>query len=422
MRAGVVGAPDPDGRAQLSRLSSLFSGRAYAAASFVERRSPHSAGPQKTLFRGNRRRVASVARWWRNDVLRLAVCGNIQPGNIMLVTDSSAPSGERVKVLDFGIAKVQATALHTKTGQMIGTAAFMSPEQIRGSSAIDGRSDVYSLGVLLYLLLAGSPPFPPPKSDIELVTQHLLDPPIPLVESAPDVSAAVVDLVMQMLAKKATERPTMEEVATVLQSLASSAEVSQVALAKALPATLMVSEPATSGTPWPEAATRPSSSSQTTGRSAVTPRRRTAIMVAGITAVAVLIAVGITLLRKGISDPSPVVAVPARTIAAQTDRVPAEAVPSKQGTPAIAPPLSSAGRPSGVTSAAAALPAAGSGVAVDSRSALVKSKSSAPVNRRPLSSNRHGKAASSALPPRTSGRSISPKISNGKTTSTPIIR
>lgn len=340
----------------------------------------------------------------------------------MLVTDPSAPAGERVKVLDFGIAKVQATALHTKTGQMIGTAAFMSPEQIRGSSTIDGRSDVYSLGVLLYLLVAGSAPFPPPKSDIELVTQHLLDPPIPLEESAPDVSPAIVRLVMQMLAKKATERPTMEEVATVLQSLASAAEVSQVVAANVLPATLMVSEPRTSGTLWPEAATRPSSSSQTTGRSAVIPRKRTAIVVAGVAGVAVLIAVGMILLRKGTTDSAQVVVAPARTVATPTDRGAAEAVPRTQATPASVPPPSSPGKPSGVTSAAAVVPAAGSAVAVEQRSPVVKSKSNAPVSRRLLSSTNHGKAVSSALPQRTSGRSLSPKISNGKTTSTPIIR
>ena len=83
----------------------------------------------------------------------------------MLVGDSAMPSGERVKLLDFGVAKL-ALALHaadsqvrTHAGQTLGTPQYMSPEQCRDVSQVDGMTDVYALGVILYQMLAGQVPF-----------------------------------------------------------------------------------------------------------------------------------------------------------------------------------------------------------------------------------------------------------------------
>jgi serine/threonine-protein kinase len=94
---------------------------------------------------------------------------DIKPGNILLCEDQTGD--DRVKVADFGIAKAAAGASHdlTLTGAIVGTAKYLSPEQVEGREP-DPRSDLYSLGVVLYEMLCGSPPF---TADTELATALL---------------------------------------------------------------------------------------------------------------------------------------------------------------------------------------------------------------------------------------------------------
>src|SRR5262249_17714216 len=104
---------------------------------------------------------------------------DLKPSNLMLV-DKKAP-GQNLKVLDFGIAKMleeEGNADLTGVGDLVGTPAYMSPEQIRGGISqegrgeIDGRSDLYSVGVMLYQFLTGSLPFQG-MSRIAVVAAHL---------------------------------------------------------------------------------------------------------------------------------------------------------------------------------------------------------------------------------------------------------
>jgi serine/threonine protein kinase len=130
---------------------------------------------------------------------------DIKPDNVMLVRDDSGH--ESVKVLDFGLAKVFAPDgpdLVSSAGMVVGTPHYMSPEQIRGS-AVDGRSDIYSVGTLLYRMLTGKRPFS--GGVTEVLSGHLTEMPrSPSAVADVRVSPSVSDLVMQCLAKDPAER------------------------------------------------------------------------------------------------------------------------------------------------------------------------------------------------------------------------
>ncbi len=127
---------------------------------------------------------------------------DVKPQNVML-TDTGV-----IKVLDFGLAKFLGETLRvadlTATGTAMGTLAYMSPEQCRGDAGIDHRSDLYSLGCLLYEGLAGRPPFTSPAPHA-LLYQQVHEAPRPLRPGA--APAPVADLVMRLLAKDPARRP-----------------------------------------------------------------------------------------------------------------------------------------------------------------------------------------------------------------------
>ncbi len=80
---------------------------------------------------------------------------DVKPGNIMIV------GGQRAKVMDFGVARMHVSEIETQAGAVLGSPKYMSPEQVTGN-VVDGRSDIFSLGVILYELAAGTPPFDAP--------------------------------------------------------------------------------------------------------------------------------------------------------------------------------------------------------------------------------------------------------------------
>jgi eukaryotic-like serine/threonine-protein kinase len=128
---------------------------------------------------------------------------DLKPDNVFLVERDGEP--DFVKVLDFGIAKLlgerAASQLATRTGELVGTPSYMSPEQCRGLP-VDPRTDVYALGVILYEMLTGRLPFQAAGLG-DLLLAHMIDPPPPLDAGVP---ARVAQAVMRALEKDAARR------------------------------------------------------------------------------------------------------------------------------------------------------------------------------------------------------------------------
>ena len=137
---------------------------------------------------------------------------DIKPGNILL------PTPDWPMLADFGIAKL----LHeneqlTMTGFIIGTAAYMSPEQASGQP-LDGRTDLYALGIVLYELLTGRLPFQA-DTPMAMLAKHVYDPPPPPRSLNPALSPALEAVVLRAIAKEATDRyQTAAEMAAALES------------------------------------------------------------------------------------------------------------------------------------------------------------------------------------------------------------
>src|SRR5512140_2836035 len=122
-------------------------------------------------------RLARIGRMVPVDAMRIGrlVCSSLghahgkgivhrdlKPENIFLVGDPAVTGGERAKILDFGIAKLSGDEpgrMKTRTGAVMGTPVYMSPEQCRGSGVVDHRADIYSIGCVMMTMITGRPPF-----------------------------------------------------------------------------------------------------------------------------------------------------------------------------------------------------------------------------------------------------------------------
>ncbi|WP_158734376.1 serine/threonine-protein kinase [Streptomyces sp. NRRL F-2747] len=130
---------------------------------------------------------------------------DLKPGNLFLLP------GARIKICDFGIAhSADATAGWTVTGRIIGTPAYMAPEQWRGER-VGARCDLYALGCVLYALVSGAPPFGQGESPYVLMHRHVAEAPIPLREAGAPVPVELDRLVLALLAKDPADRPESAE-------------------------------------------------------------------------------------------------------------------------------------------------------------------------------------------------------------------
>lgn len=170
---------------------------------------------------------------------------DVKPGNIMLLDDGG------VKLADFGIAKsVQdATAGLTATGQIIGTAKYLSPEQVDGQAATPS-SDVYALGCVLYEMLVGQPPFTGDNA-IAVALAHTRDPAPDIRRARRDVSPAVAHAVNRALAKDPSQRfATAGEMRRALRGDAVGAAAATVPLASAAATTRVLERQPGRRVPW----------------------------------------------------------------------------------------------------------------------------------------------------------------------------
>lgn len=126
---------------------------------------------------------------------------DLKPSNMLITTDG------RVKLTDFGIAKdLDRTTQLTAPGRTLGTAAYMAPEQIRGTPAVSHKTDLYALGVLFYQMLTGKPPFEG-ASAVVLMHCHLNEPPPRPSASVQEIPKELDDLVIKLMAKNPADRP-----------------------------------------------------------------------------------------------------------------------------------------------------------------------------------------------------------------------
>jgi eukaryotic-like serine/threonine-protein kinase len=259
---------------------------------------------------------------------------DIKPGNILIARDG------RVKVTDFGIGRftTATTSDLTRTGQMIGSPAYMSPEQVRGES-LDGRSDLFSLGVVLYELLTAVRPFPG-ESITTLVYQILHTEPRDPLELKASLPPATREVMARLLAKQPEKRPAdahaFQKELSRIESIQRESEMTRRAVA---PAAMAVkpgaAQPAPPAPPTvvsgsPAAASDSPTASWPPPAAAGPPPRRTSGLPILLLALAVLILAGVLLFRgRGERTVVASAATPAPAMrATAAPAVPAETAPS----------------------------------------------------------------------------------------------
>ncbi|MFE3449095.1 protein kinase [Nonomuraea sp. NPDC059194] len=239
---------------------------------------------------------------------------DVKPANLHRTADGT------LKIVDFGIAQVASeTSRLTTVGTVVGTAAYLAPEQINGEGGT-AASDLYALGCVAYELLCGQPPFSGGAAD--LMRKHVFETPVPPSQVRPDVPAALDRLVLSMLAKNPADRPANAE------------QVRQAFAAFAFPPTMP--NPAPHAVPNPTAVLPAHDPSQTTdlrggpavpvtgamlNGAAPEPSSNKKLVVQALAAVAVIaaVAIGVTLLNSGGEQPS---ATPTPTSAVATSAEP----------------------------------------------------------------------------------------------------
>jgi len=240
---------------------------------------------------------------------------DLKPDNIVLVADDEVSLGERATVLDFGIAKLfgdGSLSQKTRTGSVMGTPSYMSPEQCKGAGEVDQRTDVYALGCILFEMLTGRPPHVSEGAG-EVLGMHMFVEPPTVTSLRGDVPPAFEAVVMRALSKRAELRhQNMAELTAALQPFATARSagepVSIQAMARPAP-----SQPSPSQPPLPTGPVSGEASTLSAGRGQVVsvppsmstaPRSRTGLWLAVGGGAVAAAAVAIVVAMSGGDSPS----------------------------------------------------------------------------------------------------------------------
>jgi eukaryotic-like serine/threonine-protein kinase len=281
---------------------------------------------------------------------------DLKPDNVFLLPDADVVGGLRVKVLDFGIAKLanessKSSPMMTRTGSVLGTPLYMSPEQCRGAGQVDRRADVYSLGCIVYELVCGRQVFLG-EGPGDIIAAHLREMPVPPSAWSPHVPPALDALVLRALAKRPEDRQqSMPELV---------AELDRVAAAASAPAGLAAGAPAPSWPgivpPVPVITTLGRAASQVAGRPDAAPRRRSWAVPLAVGGLLGLGLVVFWLARSQAPGGSPAPAGAAPTVEPATQASALPPAPPPSALPAPAPSAPPAPPPSAVPAPPSALP------------------------------------------------------------------
>ena len=280
--------------------------------------------------------MSGIARALRAAHGKGVVHRDLKPDNVFLVRREGEP--DLVKVLDFGIAKLLATGMpvqyQTQTGAIIGTPAYMSPEQCRGAKEIDYRTDVYALGVIGYQMLTGRLPFAADALG-ELLLKHMTETPAPADSLEPSVPPAVSQILAGALEKEPEKRPGLDEIQFIMEAVMAAEAAPRMGEAT-ITAALSARFPSTAPPAGPN--TTLGASASEVGLERKLPRPRRTGLIAGAVAVVGLLAVGGTIaaLRGGhggrVVERPPVATVPAPVA---VPAPPAPAPPEPKGDKAV---------------------------------------------------------------------------------------
>ena len=278
---------------------------------------------------------------------------DLKPDNIFLVPDPELASGERVKLLDFGIAKlapVSGEVSQTRTGMVMGTPTYMAPEQCRGAGAVDHRADLYALGCVAYQMMCGQPPFVTDGVG-DLIARHLYFVPQPMRSLCPEIPADVDDLVLSLLQKDPAARPA--RAADLVRAIDHLAAVSVAGVMHTQPPTRFSAAGFS-----PVADTTLQRAASTVALPTDVPRPRRTPLVAGIAAGVIAVAAMLVVVRGRHDEEAG--ARPPLAVSAPPDRAPAPpaAASSPAAAPVVVPPAASAPPPASVPPPASAVPPA----------------------------------------------------------------